>query len=509
MSKLVLPKSTTVVREGATPIEGEIFYDKDTQAVYFGDGATAGGVSLRSADLDAAYVYGIDHDIAIPTAASACQKVVLNHDHDQAGDALRYTQVVSFAQMPAHNFRRCVMPDLANRTVAYYLNPSDSRKKENGQASVLTGADGDVMVEIPVGHYRIDTYTDLDSHVHFVYLVSNKAFNGSKPHPFFYTSPGGATLRTQYVGAFRDVLCDAAGLPKTQPDAHTPATYAAGDRFRSIAGSKPHGSATRAVFRAGAASNGATNTNGLMDIYLFMMMAIDAGTFNSQTLSIGYTYLSEFDYGAVRKTGRTAVFGNTTGNLRADDATSEGIDYDLLSMASGGVSLWNAAAQAEPLLKVIQFSYRGIEDPFGSQWVFCDGMQKYQNATNFLQSGYWVTNDTERYALTDSDLGAGPLSGVFPESGYTGAGLAWIYHEWPKAKGYIGQFDPKNFFPITLGGSSTTYLCDYYVNNGDAGARGIIRGGSLQYENDAGAGYTYVINPLGDAVTGIGCRLGA
>jgi len=43
--------------------------------------------------------------------------------------------------------RRCVLNDAGQ--VVYYLAPGNSALKEDGEASVLTGADGQVMVEIP------------------------------------------------------------------------------------------------------------------------------------------------------------------------------------------------------------------------------------------------------------------------------------------------------------------------------------------------------------------------
>jgi len=511
MSKLILPKATTAAREAATPVAGEIFYDKDKQAVYFGDGATPGGVSLKAADLSSAYVYGIDHDTGVATAASACTRVVLNHDHDQEGDELRYTVVDSFAQMPAHNFRRCVMSDLANRTVAYYLNASDSTKKENGQAADLTGGDGDVMVEIPVCHYRIDTYTDASDHVHKVYLVSNKPFTGSAIHRFFYTSDGGATARVQYVGAFRDVLCDSDGVIKAQSAEDTPASYASGNKFRSVAGARPHGNTTRANYRTGSVANGGTNVNAMFGQFLMMMVAIDGCTFDTQAgISVGYSQLSQFSYAAVRKTGRTAIFGNGTGEILADETESTGADLDLLTMKDGG-TIWNSAAQSDASLKVVQFSYRGIEDPFGSQWCFEDGIQKYQNATenDFSQSGYWCTNDTSKYSLCDSDLGAGAQGGVFPEAGYTGASYVWVSHAFPKTAGYVKEFDPLTFFALSVGGASNTYLCDYIYNDGNAGARVVYRGGTANNGAYDGGGCVFVRSGISDAAAALGGRLAA
>ena len=491
MSKLVLPKATTEVRETATPVAGEIFYDQDKQAVFFGDGATMGGISLKAGSMSTAYVYGIDHDTSVATAATACKRVVLNHDHDQMGDVLRYTQVTEFAQMPAHNFKRCVMSDLANRVVAYYLNASDSTKKENGQTAILTGADGDVMVEIPVCHFRLDTYTDASNHVHNVYLVSNRAFNGSAIHRYFYTSPGGATARVQYVGAFCNVVCDANGTAIAQEADNTPVVFASGRRLRSIAGVRPVGNMSVGNSRTGAKNNNASLVNAMFYQYLMLMMAIDAGSLDTQNISIGYSQISAFKYSALRVTGRTSCFGNKTGEILADEVAGTGKDLDLLTMADSGGTIWKSSVEK----KVVKFSYRGIEDPFGPQVCFVEAIQKYQNATegDFSQSGYWCTNDTNQYEQFSNNLGYGALGSIFPTVGYTGSSLVWVSHPFPKVEGYIKKFDPITFLPLDLNGASTTYLPDYCMGNKlNAESLVVYGGGSAERGDRVGAAGLYL-----------------
>lgn len=495
-------KGTYTISSGAWQIDPAAYLAYDGSASFTGPWTVyfAGGVS----PLDTAYVYGIDYNTSVATAASACTRVLLNLNHDRAGDSLRYTSVPSFTQMPAHEFKRCVMSDLANRTVAYYLNASDSTKKADGTAADLTGGDGDVMVEIPVCHYRIDHYTDASGNEHNVYLVSDRPFTGSAIHRFFYTGPGGATARIQYVGAFRDVLCDSSGEAKAQSDESTPASYASGDMFRSIAGVRPHGNTTRANYRTGSGVNGGTNINSMFGQFLMMMMAIDGCTFDTQSsISYGYSMLTEFQYAAMRKTGRTAVFGNGTGEVLADETESTGEDLDLLTMKNGG-TIWNSNAAR----KVVQFSYRGIEDPYGSQFYFEDGIQKYQNASDFTESGYWCTNDTSKYSLCDSDMGAGTQGSVFPSAGYTGASCVWVSHAFPKAGAYVKEFDPLTFFALSVtGGSSTTYLCDNFYNDALAGARVVYRGGRMNMNNNNGMAFIYVPTVISYANAPIGCRI--
>ena len=104
------------------------------------------------------HAYGIIYDPSQNTPA--CQWVELNN-----GVLSEVASFDAFKSHPCHELYRCVMSDLANRTIAYYLDDEDSDKKYNGtrngiasdgSASVLTGADGDVMVEMPIGYWDVD-----------------------------------------------------------------------------------------------------------------------------------------------------------------------------------------------------------------------------------------------------------------------------------------------------------------------------------------------------------------
>ena len=484
MSKLILPKATTSAREAATPVEGEIFYDQNNKKLYYGDGATAGGVQLYPASLGAGYVYGIDHDTAVPTAASACKKVVA------VGDTILEVEG-NFSSMPAHNFKRCVMSDLANRVVNYYLSASDSTKKENGNPAVLTGADGDVMVEIPVMHWRIDTYTDIDSHVHNRYLVSDRPFIGSSVHPYFYVSPGGATARAQYVGAFKAVHCDADGNAKPWIDAQTPSVYAAGDKLRSILGWKPRPALRHSDFISGASAAGGSVANFLFYRYLALMMAVEGGTFDSQAaFSYGFAGLEDWKVECARLPGRTVAFGNGTGEVVADDA---GLDADLLTLGDEGVSLWPSSPES----KVVQFSYRGIEDPYGSTGQLATGMQTRRSSTNPNLSGYWMTQDTSRYSLLSTDRGGGSSGSVFPTSGYSGPSLAWVSHAWGDTIGYGKTFTRDTLLPLLNDGAATLGLADSYYPSIEADSNSpLVIGGTSSSISRAGINFVYLAAPL-------------
>ena len=85
------------------------------------------------------YYYGIEWDVN--SADPACVRIGRQEYH---------------ATLPLHvKMRRCVQRD--DRTVAYYLHPMDSTRKEDGSPAKLDGTDGQVMVEIPRHWRRFET----------------------------------------------------------------------------------------------------------------------------------------------------------------------------------------------------------------------------------------------------------------------------------------------------------------------------------------------------------------
>ena len=83
--------------------------------------------------------------------------------------------------------RRCVLRD--NGTVAYYLHATDSTKRDTGAAANLTGADGQVMVEIPK-HYRKFEFDGTD----LIALISEYPLPGFHEVPLMYRSAYEATV---------------------------------------------------------------------------------------------------------------------------------------------------------------------------------------------------------------------------------------------------------------------------------------------------------------------------
>ena len=533
MAKLILPKTTSAIREAAVPMAGEIFYDSEKKMFFGGDGETVGGVPFRHARIGTQYIYGLDTEYNASGDPVSAVQVVLDTSYDDPANPHRYQAVGSggFTQEPAHNFHRCLMVREARDGGGYklafskYLNASDSRFDMNGDPVALDGSQGGVHVEIPPTYVRLDLYFDASEHLHEVYLVSNEPFEGAVAHRRCYDGPGGATIRTLYLGAFRSVACDGTtGLvvPQGADADATPVAYNSAYRLRSIAtatwtkvgneyvtnpldpttGARPIGNWTRARLRSGHVNEGGTNVSAFFGQWMALMMAIDCGTWNSQSgISDGYCWRSAFAYQDMRATGRTAVFGNGTGSIIADE-TEGGADEDL---ATG----WQAGKD-----HIVQFSWRGIEDPYGSQWCFEDGIIMYQDATeSFDASGYWCTNDTDRYYIDSThnyDRDHDPIHGAagseFPSAGYTGAEDVWVSHPWPKANGNVLNVSDKDLYPTKTGSG---VFGDYFYASSGAGSRVVFRGGSSYNGAYDGASYVTVYHALSITYADFGGRLAA
>jgi len=222
-----------------------------------------------------------------------------------------------------------------------------------------------------------------------------------------------------------------------------------------------------ATLRTAAKNNGGITTNSLFKQFLFLMMVIEGGSFNTQAaISHGFSYAyasssSSFRYAFTRLSGR-ANFGNGIGSILADSLQDMNIT-------------WQNVTDDK---KVVQFVYRGIENPYGHVLEFEDGIQKYENVVDGVKTDgcYWWTAATDLYTSDDQQAAANPV-------------YQRVTHFWPASSGFPKTWDARTFFPITVGGSSTTYMCDYFYMDGAAGSHVMTHGGPLYHGNFLGAGY--------------------
>jgi hypothetical protein len=202
----------------------------------------------------------------------------------------------------------CLMLD--NGTVNYYLQTDDWTKKADGTASTLTGADGQVMVEIPKFYQK---YVYLNNTVEW--WISLWPLPGYTVHPAFVV--GGVEKSYIYIAAYEGIIYDnsvtryANGL--YQP-AHAVSFTAATKTITHLAGSV-------ATINLTGANGGTGYTNG--DV-----LTITGGTVNA-------TATATVTGGVVTAvTLTTKGYGHTTGVKATTGGTGTGCTINIATLAT-------------------------------------------------------------------------------------------------------------------------------------------------------------------------------
>ncbi len=218
------------------------------------------------------------------------------------------------------NMKRCVLN--SDGTVNYYLDPFNSTLKADGTTAILTGADGNIMVEVPKFWYK----HELNGNEH-QWWVSPTSLAGYNVHPWFLE--GGVEHDFRYYRAYTCIN--------------------QGGVLRSVSGVTPTRNQTRNTFRAQARANGAgwnlcswNAVNAIQILYLTEYCTLDSQSVLGSGNDTGQ------DYGTT--TGQSNVIGN----------------------ASSG-----------PLNNNTWMSYRGVENFYADCWEFVDGIN-VQNYKVFL-----------------------------------------------------------------------------------------------------------------------------
>jgi len=329
--------------------------------------------------------------------------------------------------------------------------------------AVLDGDDGQVMVEIPKFFFRYDK----TGNVH-TWEISNVQLPGFKVHPAFVKN--GVEVDYRYVGAYEGSMYDdSAGAMTPSGSIHT-SLYASGDKLCSVAGQYPKTYETRAEFRAMAEERG-TGWHQL-DFYLVsaieLLYLVEYADFDSQTM-IG--------------NGRTTLSGGawTAGS------------YIGITGLSNGDGNGTGAVQGGALGDTDYMSYRGIENLFGNIWKFVDGINVHNSSANGSRA--YVCPDYDDFADdtdTDYDLVTSDLA---------------------QTDGYVDELCPveHGFLPKSVGGSSSTYICDYYYtyynDDNDSGWRVCLFGGGAYSGVLAGAFYWNSNSASSYARANVGGRL--
>jgi len=444
-----------------------------------GDGTAAwqdnqgGGGTIDYTGLEDIYSYGVEWDTTVSDPKLT-----------RIGNPLLHKSLPIQSQ-----YKGCVAN---NAVINYYLDPNDWSKKITGEASVLDGTDGTVRVHTPKFYGKSGTNVQ-DPNKKWVRMSTIKMDDTWTEIPEMLVDAYRSTVNQTGNKAASVVNTTAqfrGGGNRTAND-----TYLDTDAFRSDLG-KPRTNISRANMRTYA-----TNAGSEMLCYeyykwiFYWAWVIEYATFNSQAAynaeltAEGYhqgglgdgvtTWNGDWNtyngYYPLTPCGYCNEFGNFTGIK--DLVIPETVINDSTTLAT-------------KTFKVPR--WRGFDNPFGDIWTNLDGIILERTEANQPSSVYTTTDVS---AFGDDATAKGKMT-------VAGTEVA--------SDGYIKAFDlgeKGEIIPSAVGGSVTTYMCDYhYCNASSTALRTLIVGGSALNGSAAGLGYFYSGYGVGRAGTYVGFR---
>lgn len=417
------------------------------------------------------YAYGVEWDVTVadPTLT-------------RIGNPLLHKQ------LPIQSsFRGCVAQ---GPVIKYWLNPNNWAYKENGEASVLDGTDGTVKV------HSIKFYGKSGSkeNKRWVKISTVKIDDTWVEIPELLIDAYRCTVDTTNSDTLKAVsVVNTSAEFRGGANRASMDDYLDSDKFRTDLG-KPRTSVSRATMRTYA-----KNADSELLCYeyykwiFYWCWVIEYATFNSQaaynadltaegyhqgglgdgvTMWDGTNWNNYNGYCPLTPCGYCNEFGNFTGVK--DLVIPETVKDESTTIAS-------------KTFKVPR--WRGFDNPFGDIWTNLDGIVLKREAANEDSNVYTTTNPEE---FTD-EIGSKSIAGI------------------EVAKdGYIKAFDlgrTGEIIPSEVGGSTTTYMCDYHwCNSGSTALRTLLVGGHAHNGAASGLGHFRSNDEVGFAYAFVGFR---
>ena len=418
------------------------------------------------------YAYGVEWDVTVadPTLT-------------RIGNPLLHKQ------LPIQSsFRGCVAQ---GPVIKYWLKPNNWAYKENGEASVLDGTDGTVKVHsikfygksgskenkrwVKISTVKIDdTWVEIPELLIDAYRCTVDTTTSSTPK---------AVSVVNTTAQFRG------GGNRADRD-----TYLESDAFRTDLG-KPRTNTTRANMRTYA-----TNAGSELLCYeyykwvFYWCWVIEYATFNSQAAYNAELTSEGYHQGGLGD-GVTTWDGTSWNNYNGYyPLTPCGYGNDIgnftgiKDLVIPDTTVSDSITVAAKTFKMPR--WRGFDNPFGDIWTNLEGIVIKRNAAN-EDSNVYTTIDPEEF--TD-EIGSKSVAGI------------------EVAKdGYIKAFDlgrTGEIIPSEVGGSTTTYMCDYHwCNSGNTALRTLLVGGGAYIGGSAsGLGYFFSDGGVGYANAFVGFR---
>lgn len=410
-------------------------------------------------DIEERYAYGVEWDMA-----------------SSSPDGKRVGNMQLHRELPVQSkMRRCLLD--RDGGVKEYL---DNELSWGG--SYLDYA---VMTEIPEHWYKL-----YFNGTKFRKMLSEIPLPGYKHVDKFYISTYEARMyRTD------NLLCSAAGASKLSDPNST--NFRGGDNtaewddtYRSLLG-RPVTNLTRDQFRQAARKRGSGWEMYTYNAHkiLFWLFAVEYATLDSQKpfnaqkdangfaqggLGPGPTQMTDWanfnNANPLIPCGYTNEFGNGSGEKAY-----------VVKNASGGT---HATLMAN--------RYRGIENPFGHIWKYTDGANIQVTTGDSGLSILWTTDDPSNFSDTSY-------------TGYNKKGNICRTYGYAK-KMLLGE--DGDIVATEIGGSSSTYWCDYYYTYTSANRMQVVLvGGRADGGSYAGLAHVHTKHAPSDAYRDVGSRL--
>lgn len=376
--------------------------------------------------------------------------------------------------------------------VNYYLDPNDWSKKADGTPSVLDGTDGTVRVHIPKFYGK----SGVEGNKRWVRISTVKCDDTWVEIPEMLLDAYRSTVNqtgNKAVSVVNTTAQFRGGGNRTAND-----TYLDTDAFRSDLG-KPRTNISRANMRTYAANAGSEML--CYEYYkwiFYWAWVIEYATFNSQA-----TYNAELTADGYHQGGLGP--GITDWNNNANGWSGYNGTYPITPCGYCN-DIGNFTGIKELVIPetVVDESttvptktfkvprWRGFDNPFGDIWTNLDGIILERTAANQPSSVYTTSNPS---AFGDDNTAKGKMT-------VAGKEIA--------SDGYTKDFDlgsKGEIIPSVVGGSATTYMCDYHwCNTASTSLRTLVVGGSASYGGGAGLGGFNSGNGVGGVVSAVGFR---
>lgn len=406
-------------------------------------------------DIEERYAYGVEWDMASS-----------NRDGKRVGNMQLHRE------LPVQSGMIRSIIDNNGGVIKYIYDSNES------QSSVLNES---IMTEIPQHWYKLYTMG-----TKFRMMLSAIPLPGYKEVPKFYIGTYEAMIEriTSTLGSARLV-------------ANTNVNFRGGDNtaewdgtYRSLLGC-PVTNLTRDQFRQAARKRGSGWEMYTYNAHktLFWLFAVEYATLDSQKpfnaqkdangfaqggLGPGPTQMTDWtnfnNANPLIPCGYTNEFGNGSGEKAY-----------VVKNASGGT---HATLMAN--------RYRGIENPFGHIWKYTDGANIQVTTGDSGLSILWTTDDPSNFSDT-SYTGYDKKGNICRTNGYA-------------KKMLLGE--DGDIVATEIGGSSSTYWCDYYYTYTSANRMQVVLvGGRAAVRSHAGLACVAANNAPSDAARNIGSRL--